>query len=139
MLFYVACGGWPFSRIASRALRLPCAHVAIVGGGILTFLLAHDVFSVGTAPLTAGAACFVAGGLVFGMLFEGWLDPAVTLLAALALAAILVVALYAAADGVGLARVSADEWVTHVALNAVALSVILHVAIGRRWPFAPVR
>jgi hypothetical protein len=27
------------------------------------------------------------------------------------------------------------EWVDHVMLNAIALSVILHVAIGRRWPF----
>ena len=43
VLFYVACGGWPFSAITTRSLRLPCAHVVIVGGGILTFLLAHDV------------------------------------------------------------------------------------------------
>jgi len=27
------------------------------------------------------------------------------------------------------------EWVAHVMPNAIALSVILHVAIGRQWPF----
>jgi hypothetical protein len=36
-----------------------------------------------------------------------------------------------------LTRVSADEWVTHVGLNALGVSIVLHVAIGRRWPFAP--
>jgi hypothetical protein len=32
-------------------------------------------------------------------------------------------------------RLDPQEWVGHVALNALAVSVILHVAIGRRWPF----
>jgi hypothetical protein len=34
-----------------------------------------------------------------------------------------------------LAQVSPDEWVEHAALNALSISIILHVAIGRRWPF----
>jgi hypothetical protein len=29
-----------------------------------------------------------------------------------------------------------DEWVAYAGLNAIGLGVILHVAIGRRWPFA---
>jgi hypothetical protein len=34
--------------------------------------------------------------------------------------------------------VSADDWVEHASLDALATSVILHVAVGRRWPFLPV-
>jgi hypothetical protein len=135
VLFYVAFRGVPFSKIETRALRLTSAHVVIVAGGILTFVVAHDVLSVRPAPLTAAAACYVAGVLVFGMLLEDWLGPVVTLMAALALAALLAAGLYAAAGVMRFTRASADEWVAHVALNAIGVSVILHVAIGRRWPF----
>ena len=31
---------------------------------------------------------------------------------------------------------SLNAWVTHASLNAIGVGVILHVAIGRRWPFA---
>jgi len=41
--------------------------------------------------------------------------------------------LYAAAGGVRFARASA--WVTHAALNALGMSVLLPVTVGRRWPF----
>ncbi len=30
---------------------------------------------------------------------------------------------------------SPSEWVTYAGLNAIGLGIILHVAIGRRWPF----
>jgi hypothetical protein len=29
-----------------------------------------------------------------------------------------------------------EEWVAYASLNAIGLGVILHVGIGRRWPFA---
>jgi hypothetical protein len=29
-----------------------------------------------------------------------------------------------------------EEWVAYAGLNAIGVGVILHVAIGRRWPFA---
>jgi ABC-type uncharacterized transport system permease subunit len=29
-----------------------------------------------------------------------------------------------------------QEWVAYAGLNGIGLGVILHVAIGRRWPFA---
>jgi hypothetical protein len=53
------------------------------------------------------------------------------------LTALLALGLQAVAGGLRLTRVSADDWVTHVGLNALGVSIILHVAIGRRWPFAP--
>jgi len=38
-------------------------------------------------------------------------------------------------DALPLAQVGPDEWVEHAAINALSISIILHVAIGRRWPF----
>jgi hypothetical protein len=69
------------------------------------------------------------------MLFEGWLDRVATALAALVLAALMAWALHAVAEGLHFTRASADVWVAHVGLNAIGVSIILHVAIGRRWPF----
>jgi hypothetical protein len=135
-LFYVAWRGWPFSLIARRSRRLPCAHVVVIAAGLLTYLVFHGVVGVSTEPLAAYAACFVAAALMLGMLLEGWLTPSVTLIAAVAFAAVLALALYAVAGSLRFTHASADAWVTHVALNALGASVLLHVAIGRRWPFA---
>jgi hypothetical protein len=33
-------------------------------------------------------------------------------------------------------RAEPDEWIAFAGLNALGAGVILHVAIGRRWPFA---
>jgi hypothetical protein len=135
-LFYVAWRGWPFSHIATRSRRLACAHVVVIAAGLLAYLVLHGVAGVGTDPLAAYAACFVAAALVLGMLLEGWLSRSVTVIAAVALAAVLALTLYAVAGSLRFTRASADAWVTHVALNALSASVLLHVAIGRRWPFA---
>jgi hypothetical protein len=134
-LFFVALRGWPFSLIATRRRRLAWAHIVVIAAGLLTFLAVHGVVGVGTEPLGAYAACFVAAALLLGMQLEGWLDRRVTLLAAVALGAVLAPALYAIADGLRLTRASEDAWVTHAALNALSASVLLHVAVGRRWPF----
>jgi len=72
------------------------------------------------------------------MLFEGWLRGRVVPLAAtVALAAVLFAALTAYAESVPFTSATSAEWVAHAGLNAIGVSVILHVAIGRRWPFAP--
>jgi hypothetical protein len=54
-----------------------------------------------------------------------------------ALTAVLAFALFEAAEAVDLTRADANDWVEHATLNAFALSIILHVGVGRRWPFAP--
>jgi hypothetical protein len=144
VLFYVVWRGWPFSTISRRSLRLGCAHVVVIGGGVLTYLVAHDVMADGSGRLAAVAGCFVAAGLLLGMQFEGWLQPhlgsgaerLVTLLAALALAGILATALRGLTGAMHFERATADEWVAHTSLAAIGVSTILHVAIGRRWPFA---
>jgi hypothetical protein len=78
------------------------------------------------------------------MLFEGALRPrlspererAATLAGIVLVAAALYVGLRTYADSLDWHGAGAEAWVSHVALNAVAVGVLLHVAIGRRWPFA---
>jgi hypothetical protein len=119
--FYVAWRGWPFSGIAGRAARLLAANAVVVG----------------SARITAAAGCFVAAGLLLGMLFESWLRLRLAVLAGIVvLGAALGLLLQSYADGLDWTRASADEWVAHAGLNAIGVAVILHVAIGRRWPFA---
>jgi hypothetical protein len=138
-LFYAALRGWPFSLIATRRRRLACAHVVVIAAGLLAFLALHGAVGVGTERLGAYAACFVAATLLLGMQLEGWLNRSVTLIAAVALTAGLAAALYAVAGGLRFTRASEDAWVTHVALNALSASVLLHVAVGRRWPLTTPR
>jgi hypothetical protein len=123
VLFYVALRGRPFSSIARRGIRLACGHAGVLALSLVTYLALRDA---GDERLGAYAACFVAATLIFGMLLEGWLGPAMTLVASAAGAALLAATLRA---------IAADGWVIHVGLNAVGVAVILHVAVGRRWPF----
>jgi hypothetical protein len=142
VLGYVMWRGWPFATIDNRAIRLIAAHLIVLGGGILTFFIAHRLMGFETARIAAVAGCFIAAGLVFGMLLEGWFAPlsagterATLLLATLALTAVLAIVLTAVARSLPLTEITADDWVEHVALNALSTSIILHVAVGRRWPF----
>jgi hypothetical protein len=145
VVLYVLWHGWPFAAIASRGRRLACAHVGTIGAGIASYLLARAALGLGAVPIAAAAGCFVAAGLLVGMLLEGWLqrslsasgERVITLLASLALGALTALVLRAVAGSLSFTRASPDEWVEHAGLNAIAVSTILHVAIGRRWPFGP--
>jgi hypothetical protein len=141
---FVAWRGWPVSEIDRRWLRLSAANVLVIGGGVATYVAAHSIAGVRPARLSAAAGSVVAAGLVLGMLLDGWLrtrlSPAreriVTLAGIVLLAVALAALLTAYADGRHFTRATPDDWVAHVGLNAIGVSVILHVAIGRRWPFA---
>jgi hypothetical protein len=142
VLCYVVWRGWPFARIAGLAPRLISAHVVVLGGGIVSYVLARRLLGFDSVRIAAVAGCFIAAGLLWGMLLEGWLgglpvpvERAVLLLATLALAAALAVVLGATAGALRPRRVSADDWIEHAALNALSTAIILHVAVGRRWPF----
>jgi hypothetical protein len=142
--FYVVWRGWPFAGLRRRWLRIVSANAVIVGGAGLTYAAAHLVGGVRPDTITAAAGQFIAVGLVVGILFEGWLQtrlpPAaeriVALAAVLLLGAALSLALAAYADTVTWTKATGEDWIGHVGLNAIGVSVILHVAIGRRWPFA---
>ena len=140
---FVLWRGWPVARSARRAVRLVTGNALVVAGAVLTYGLA----SAGVADsgaVSAAAGSFVAAGLVFGMLFEGFLrDRLRATIERVALFALTVVsaagldfALRAYAGPLAWTRGSADDWVTHASLNAIGVGIILHVAIGRRWPFA---
>jgi hypothetical protein len=141
---YVVLRGWPFSGIASRAVRLVSANVAVIGGGALAYLALAHAAGVEDPTISALAGSMVAAGLIVGMLFEGWLDSLLSagrarladLAAVAAVAALLYVALRAYADAVGWTRAEPAEWIAYAGLNAIGAGVILHVAVGRRWPFA---
>jgi hypothetical protein len=144
VLCCVAWRGRPFVAIANRAVRLSSAHLTVLGGGIVTYLVARRLLGLDAPRIAAVASCFVTAGLVFGMLLEGrpvgradGVRRAALLSATLALAAALVLLLGAIARPLHLVHVSADDWVEHASFNALATSVILHVAVGRRWPFPP--
>ena len=49
---------------------------------------------------------------------------------------LLYLGLRADAHSVGWMRAAPEEWVAYAGLNAIGAGVILHVAIGHRWPFA---
>src|SRR3954447_5511059 len=46
--FYVALRGWPFAKIASRAVRLPFANLTVIVAGVVTYVILHN--AVGLAP-----------------------------------------------------------------------------------------
>jgi hypothetical protein len=142
VLFYIAWKGWPFTEITSRRTRLLAANSIVVGAGIGTYLLA-DAAGLAAVNMIALAGSFIAAALLLGLLFDGWLPGSLTpslsrpiaIIIDLALAAILYTAVNAYAGELHWTIAHPIEWVAHVMLNAIAFSVILHVAVGRRWPF----
>jgi hypothetical protein len=83
----------------------------------------------------AGSA--VAAGLVVGMLFEGCLNSVLAKAAGVAIVTgLFYLGLGTYARSVGWTRAAPEEWVAYAGLNAIGAGVILHVAIGHRWPFA---
>ena len=135
--------GWPFADFRRRSVRIVSGNAVVIGGALLSYALAHGACGVRPAAVNAAAGCFVAAGLIVGMLFEGVFRPHMGAvperLASLACSLVLAAALYALltayADGRHWAEPSSQDWVGHAALNAIGVSVILHVAIGHRWPF----
>ncbi|MEV4619846.1 hypothetical protein AB0J74_14200 [Asanoa sp. NPDC049573] len=139
---YVTWRGWPFNLIRRRWLRLSAANAVVILGGWATYTLIHLAVSPGL--IIAGAAAFTAAALSVSMLFENAVRPhitavmdkwlSVTVVSAVAL--ILYVVLTAYAHTVDFGHLEPSDFVVHACLNALAFSVITHVAVGRRWPFA---
>jgi hypothetical protein len=135
VVIYVLWVGWPLARIRARARRLATGHLVTLGGGIATFLLAHSALGIESVSIAAVTGCLVGAVLIIGMLFEGTRRRLGDLLAAVALAAGLAIVLRAIAASQSFTHLTPDDWVEHAGLNAIAVATILHVSIGRRWPF----
>jgi hypothetical protein len=142
VLFFIAWNGWPFSRLRNVPGRLFAGNAVVIAAAVLTYLAA-DAAGVSAVQMIALAGAFIAAALVIGLLFDGWLPGSprpswsrpTTVALDLALAAVLYAVVNAYADQLHWTNAHPIEWVAHVMLNAIALSVVLHVAIGRRWPF----
>jgi hypothetical protein len=142
--FYVALRGWPFSTVASRAWRNLVANTTVLTAGVLTYAVLHAAIGLAPSIITAATGSLIPAVLLHGMLFEGLPrspdHPArqrtVTVAIVLLVGAGLYAALTALAHQAHWTTATPEEWVAYAGLNAIGLGVILHVAIGRRWPFA---
>jgi uncharacterized protein with FMN-binding domain len=145
--FYLVWRGWPFVRIQPRWLRLTTANVVTIGVGLLGYVVARNTGSVEPAQIEAVAGTVVAAGIVVGVLLEGSVRPHVSAatdrVLSVAAVALLAAGLYLAASAYARGRawvhVTPEQVITHLTLSALSVSVILHVAIGRRWPFTSAR
>jgi hypothetical protein len=142
--FYVALRGWPFAQVTSRAVRLPLANLTVIVAGVVTYVVLHSVIGFTPPKASAVAGAALTAMLLRGMLFEGSPrsgdNPARERLIILGTVALVAAALYAALTAISQqarwTTATPEEWVTYACLNAIGLGVILHVGIGRRWPFA---
>jgi hypothetical protein len=136
VLFFVVWRGWPFAEWGQRWLRIVAGNIVVIGGGLLTYALVHDLTGVHSVAITAAAGSFIAAGLVIGMLFEGWIRSQLgSFLAVVLLATAIYVIFTVCADNLSWTKATPQDWVAHVALNSIGVSVVLYVGIGRRWPF----
>jgi hypothetical protein len=141
--FYVVLRGWPFTLIGPRGRRLAAANAVVLATGCGAYLVMAALAGMRPAVVAAVAGCVVAAGLVVGMLLDGWpdslLSPARARVVKVAAVALLTALLYAGleslAESARWRRAEPEEWTAYVALNAIGVGVILHVAIGQRWPF----
>jgi hypothetical protein len=143
-IFFIALRGWPVNTIASRARRLLAGNALVIGLGAATYAVLRDAAGLSPGIIGAVCGCVISATLVVAMLFEGWpaalLRPAAGRVLTLALTGVVAVGLYYAlaayADGVRWIRATPDDWITTAALSFIGAGIILHVAIGLRWPFA---
>jgi hypothetical protein len=140
--FYVVMRGWPFVRVTQRALRLFAANAVVIAAGVVTYTAFHRL---GGSPSTFSSvgAPIVGAALLYGMLFDDWpLSAALSgreRLIALGIVVLVSIALYATLSAIAheasWTTSKPEEWVSYAG-NAIGAGVILHVAIGQRWPFA---
>jgi hypothetical protein len=137
-VFFVVLRGWPFNLIGSRAPRLLVNNAVVIAGAFLTYWILSSGLGLEGDTISAVCGCVIAGGLLAGMLFEGWPRRAGrwgTLALVAVVSAVVYTLLGRLADVFSWQRATPADWVSYVGLNAIGLPVILHVGIGRRWPF----
>lgn len=141
-LIFIGVRGWPFAGIRSRAIRLPAGNLVVIGLGLATYFGLLNLADWSPGLIDAVGGCVISAVLLVAMLFEGWpgttLRPLPGRVIDLALIALVTAALYtglaAFANSISWAKATPDEWVTTAALTFLGAGIILHVAIGRRWP-----
>jgi hypothetical protein len=143
--FYIELRGWPFSLLTSGATRLLIANLTVVAAGVVTYAILYAAIGLAPSTATAVAGSLLTAVLLHGILFEGLprspdhpaRERAITAGLVVLLGAGLYGALTALAHQAHWTTATPEEWVAYASLNAIGLGVILHVAIGGRWPFVP--
>ena len=144
-VFFVALRGWPVNLIGRRPLRLLAGNALVIGGGAATYLLLRDLANLSTGAIGAACGCVISAALIVALVFEGWpgallrrpgAGRVVTIVLIAAVAVGLNRALAGYADSVHWVRATADDWVTVSSLAFAGIGIILHVAIGQRWPLS---
>jgi hypothetical protein len=146
-VIYIALRGWPVNIITRRSSRLLAGNALVIGLGAGTYAGLRDAAALSPGMIGAACGCVISAVLVTAMLFEGWpaalLRPAVGRVLTLALTAVVALVLYRAlaayADGAGWTRAAPSDWITSASLSFAGAGIILHVAVGLRWPFAATR
>ena len=141
-LFFIGLRGWPFGNASSRTVRLIAGNAVVLALGAATYLGLRDLAGWSAGTISAVCGCAVSAILLVAMLFEGWPGTLMSKLPGRTIDVIVMAgvtaALYAGfsafAHSVTWLRVDAHEWVTTAALTFLGAGIILHVAIGRRWP-----
>lgn len=118
----------------------------MIAAGVLTYELLHTAIGLESSTITAVAGSLVTAVLLHGMLFAGLprsrgqmaRERLVTVMIVVLLGAALYGALTAVSHRAHWTTATPAEWVAYASLNAIGVGVILHVAIGRRWPFATI-
>ena len=145
LVFFLALRGWPFSLIRRRSPRLLAGNVAVIACGWATYLILRHGLDWTPNRVFAVCGSVIAAILVVAMLFEAWpwtrlFSPLPgrlsVLITALVLAGVLYGVLSAVAQHTRWSQENPDDWIGYAVLNALGMSVILHVAIWRRWPVA---
>jgi hypothetical protein len=144
-IVFIGLRGWPINKITKRSFRLLAGNALIIvlGGGTYAAMRA----GAGLAPALIGAicGCVLAGVLVAAMLFESWpgallkspgAGRVVTLAISAAAAVVFYYAMAAYANSVSWIRGAPNDWITSATLSFAGVGIILHVAVGLRWPFA---
>ncbi|GIH18594.1 hypothetical protein [Rugosimonospora africana] len=142
VVIFVVLRGLPFTLIPHQGLRLLAGNLGIAAVTAGSFALLRGVAGWEPGRIDAFGGAVIASGLLVAMLFEGWpatrLPPAPgrTLLFVLvaAVATVVYLALRAYAAQVDFRRATVDDWVALASLNFLALGIVLHVAVWRRWP-----
>jgi hypothetical protein len=145
-VFFVVLRGWPVNLIGRRPLRLLAGNALVIGGGAATYLVLRDLANLSPQAIGAACGCVISAGLMAALVFEGWPGallrrPGAGRVGALVFTAAVAVGLNRAlagyADSVHWVRATANDWVTVAGLAFSAVGIILHVAIGQRWPLSP--
>jgi hypothetical protein len=138
--FFLLWRGWPFSALTQRWPRLALGNAIVLTGGISTYAVGRAL-DLAPATLNAAASCLIAAALLIAVLFEGVLSGRAARWERLLLSgcllpvgALLYVGFRAYADRLNWGQAQPLQWVSHITLAIVA-AILLHVAVGRRWPF----